>query len=91
MKLPQRPLSRRAVKQFFDKIPAPKWDYWFRHEKENGIFQLRVKGTFDKAYYDGQAVKDWLLAEGHYHPKDFESAPPETHWLTPMRRQALAA
>ena len=90
MKLPQRPLSRRAVKQFFDRIPGAKWDYWFRHEKENGIFDLRVKGTFEKAYYDGQAVKDWLLAEGHYHPKDFESAP-EVGWLTPMRRQALAA
>ena len=90
MKLPQRPLSRRAVKQFFDKVPAPKWDYWFRHEKENGLFELRVHGPFEKAYYDGQKVKEWLLAEGHYHPRDFEVAPREVSWMNPVRRQALA-
>ena len=90
MKLPNRPLSRRAVKQFFDKVPAPKWDYWFRHEKDNGLHELRVEGPFEKAYYDGHKVKDWLLAEGHYHPRDFDVSPPEANWLTPMRRQALA-
>lgn len=91
MKLPTRPLSRRAVKQFFDKIPGPKWDYWFDHEKKNGLYELRVKGPLEKAYYDGHKVKEWLLAEGHYHPRDFQDAPPEISWLTPMRRQALAA
>jgi len=82
MKLPARPLSRRAIKQFFDRIPGEKWEYWFRHEKENGLFELRVKGPFDKAYYDGQAVKEWLLAEGHYHPKDFLDHPPQSSWLS---------
>lgn len=93
MKLPQR-LSRRAVKQFFEKVPAPKWDYWFRHEKENGLFELRVPGPFAKAYYSGEGVKEWLLAEGTYGPKDFEepahvSSAPE--WLKPMVRKHLIA
>ena len=74
-KLPTR-LSRRAVKQFFNKVPGPKWDYWFRHEKENKISELRVDGPFDKAYYSGEGIKEWLLAEGVYGPEDFEAAVP---------------
>lgn len=93
MKIPSR-LSRRAVKQFFDKVSGPRWDYWFRHEKENGLFELRVKGPFDKAYYSGEGVKEWLLAEAVYGPKDFNesvavSALPE--WLTPAVRKHLIA
>ncbi len=72
-KLPSR-LTRRAVKQFFDKVPGPKWDYWFRHEKENGINELRVHGPFAKAYYSGEGLKEWLLVEGIYSPSDFEPA-----------------
>lgn len=89
MRLPQRPLSRRAVKQFFDKIPEARWEYWFRHEKENGLHELRSKGPFEKAYYDGMKVREWLLAEGHYHPKDLPDPPPEQSWTGPL--VALAA
>ena len=74
-KLPSR-LSRRAVKQFFNKVPGPKWDYWFRHEKENGINELRVHGPFAKAYYNGEGLKEWLLAEAIYSPDDFDAPPP---------------
>lgn len=92
-KLPAR-LSRRAVKQFFDKVPEAKWDYWFRHEKDNGLFELRVKGPFDKAYYSGEGVKEWLLSEGAYSPKDFEASAAETsapEWLKPVIRKHLIA
>jgi hypothetical protein len=91
MKIPAR-LSRKAVKQFFDKVPSPKWDYWFRHEKENGLFELRVKGPFEKAYYAGEGIKEWLLTEGTYSPRDFEdkSATPQS-WFNPViRKHALA-
>ena len=70
-KLPDR-LSRKAVKQFFPKISGARWDYWFKYEKDNGIHALRVDGPFDKAYYSGQGIKEWLLSEGHYSPSDFE-------------------
>lgn len=73
-KLPDR-LSRKAVKQFFTKIPESRWDHWFKFEKENGIHALRVPGPFDKAYYSGPGIKEWLLSEGHYSPKDFEPSP----------------
>ena len=73
-KLPTR-LTRKAVKQFFNKVPAPKWDYWFRHEKENGISDLRVEGPFSRAYYSAEGIKAWLLTEGFYGPDDFEAAP----------------
>lgn len=92
MRLPERPLSRRAVKQFFVKVSEAKWEYWFRHEKENGLFELRVRGPFDKAYYSPTALRDWLLAEGVYRPDDFADAPPESGgWLGPVRRHAVAA
>ncbi len=73
MKLPAI-LSRRAVKRFFNKVPGPKWDYWFRHEKENQLHKLRVAGPFEKAYYSGDGIKEWLLTEGVYGPEDFEIA-----------------
>jgi hypothetical protein len=68
----ERPLSRRAVKQFFTKVAEAKWEYWFRHEKENGLAELRVKGPFEKAYYSPSGMRDWLLAEGVYKPEDFQ-------------------
>lgn len=70
MKLPAR-LSRKAVKQFFDKVSEARWEYLFRHEKENGIHELRVAGPFEKAYYSGEGIKEWLLTEGIYNPGDF--------------------
>lgn len=70
MKLPQK-LSRKAVKQFFPKLSEVRWEYLFRHEKENGIHELRVSGPFDKAYYSGEGIKEWLLTEGTYKPDDF--------------------
>lgn len=85
MLLPNRPLSRRAVKQFFTKVAEAKWEYWFRHEKENGLAELRVKGPFDKAYYSPSGMRDWLLAEGVYKPEDFPKVP-AVNWL-----QAVAA
>lgn len=92
MRLPDRPLSRRAVKQFFDKVPEAKWEYWFRHEKENGLFELRVKGPFDKAYYSPAGMRDWLLAEGVYKPTDFNVAPESGGWAgSVLRKHAMAA
>jgi hypothetical protein len=85
MLLPNRPLSRRAVKQFFTKVAEAKWEYWFRHEKENGLAELRVKGPFEKAYYSPSGMRDWLLAEGVYKPEDFRKFP-AVNWL-----QAVAA
>ena len=70
-KLPDK-LTRNAVKRFFTKVPSAKWDYWFRHEKKNGLFEIRVPGPFDRAYYSGQGVKEWLLTEAIYGPEDFE-------------------
>jgi hypothetical protein len=91
LKLPDK-LTRRAVKQFFEKIPEAKWEYWFRHEKENGLFELRVKGPFEKAYYNSEGVKEWLLTEGHYSPSDFIAAPDAGGWVGPVtRRHAMAA
>ena len=72
MTKPPPKLTRKAVKHFFDKVPGPKWDYWFRHEKENGIMELRVKGPFDRAYYSTEGIKEWLLTEAVYTPQDFE-------------------
>ena len=69
-KLPAR-LSRKAVKNFFDKVPGPKWDYWFRHEKKNGLHELRISGPFKRAYYSGEGIKEWLLTEAVYKPEDF--------------------
>lgn len=93
MKIPSR-LSRRAVKQFFEKVPGAKWDYWFRHEKENGLFELRVPGPFDKAYYGGEAIKEWLLTEGVYSPKDFVEQPaitPQSLFASFVRTHRIAA
>ena len=91
MRIPDK-LSRRAVKQFFPKIQEARWEYWFRHEKENGLFELRVKGPFEKAYYSGQGMKDWRLAEGHYSPEDFPSFPDSGGWAGLVsRKHALAA
>ena len=90
MKIPSR-LSRRAVKQFFKKIPDARWDYWFRHEKENGIFELRVEGPFEKAYYSGEGIKDWLLTEAQYSPDDFKE-PSAQDLLAPfIRTHRIAA
>ena len=89
MRLPDRPLSRRAIKQFFRKVPEAKWEYWFRHEKENGLYELRAKGPFDKAYYSPTGLKDWLLAEGVYPPEDFPTIPSSRGWTGPL--QAIAA
>ena len=89
MRLPDRPLSRRAVKLFFDKVSEAKWEYWFRHEKENGLFELRVKGPFEKAYYSPTGLRDWLLAEGIYRPADFLTPPSGGGWSGPL--QAIAA
>jgi hypothetical protein len=91
MRIPAK-LTRRAVKQFFEKIPEAKWEYWFRHEKENGLFELRVKGPFEKAYYSGEGMKDWLLSEGHYHPEDFPVILDSGGWTgAVVRKHALAA
>lgn len=93
MKIPAR-LSRKAVKQFFDKVAGAKWEYWFRHEKENGLFELRVKGPFAKAYYSGEGIKEWLLAEGEYSPRDFQETAAESSapdWLKPVIRKHLIA
>lgn len=89
MRIPAR-LSRNGVKQFFDKVPGAKWEYWFRHEKENGLFELRVKGPFEKAYYSGEGLRQYLCAEGVYGPRDFDHAPSERDWLGPVR-QSIAA
>ena len=92
-RLPAR-LSRKAVKQFFNKVPAPKWAYWFEHEKTNGLHELRVAGPFKKAYYDSEGVRDWLLSEGVYKPEDFDSTPPHAgnSWSAlAVRKHALAA
>ena len=89
-KLPIR-LSRKAVKLHFDRVPAAKWDYWFRHEKDNGLAQLRVDGPFAKAYYSGEGIRDWLLAEGTYGPKDFEEKPAPTTAPWPVRTHRIAA
>lgn len=84
IRLPNRPLSRKAVKQFFSKIPEAKWEYWFKHEKENGLFELRAEGPFDKAYYDGRKLHEWLLAEGHYKPFDLLELPQKQNWVSPV-------
>ena len=89
MKLPSRPLSRRAVKKCFDRIPAGRWEYWFRHEKKNGIFELRVPGPFDRAYYHPQAIKQWVVAEGYYHPLDFEFETLAMNWCTPLQKEGV--
>jgi len=89
MRIPTR-LSRNGVKQFFEKVPSAKWDYWFRHERENGLRDLRVKGPFEKAYYSGEGLMQWLCAEGIYGPRDFDTSPPKRDWLGTIK-QSLAA
>ena len=91
-KLPAR-LSRKAVKNFFDKVPGPKWDYWFEHEKRNGLRELRVPGPFKRAYYNAEGIKEWLLTEGVYKPEDFASTPmvPSGWGGLVTRKHALAA
>ena len=92
---PPEKLTRKAVKSFFNKVPGPKWDYWFRHEKENGINELRVSGPFNKAYYSTEGLKEWLLTEAIYDPQDFEQQAPApaapNGWSgLVVRRHALA-
>jgi len=90
-KIPDR-LSRKAVKLFFTKVPAPKWDYWFKYEKTNGLHELRVSGPFGKAYYSGEGIKQWLLSEGIYSPDDWDSMPLNNSWSSlAVKKHALAA
>lgn len=91
MKIP-RILCRKAVKRFFNKVACQKWDYWFRHEKENGLHELRVPGPFERAYYSGEGIKEWLLSEGVYGPDDFEVPHISSSWSgLSVRKHALAS
>lgn len=74
MNLPSS-LSRNAVKAHFTKVSAGRWEYYFRHEKRNGIGSLRVDdGAFERAYYDTEKLKEWLIREAIYRTSDFEAS-----------------
>ena len=89
MRIPAR-LRRNGVKEFFTKVSREKWDYWFKNERKNGLRDLRVKGPFERAYCSGEGLKQWLVSEGHYSPRDFDTSPPPRDWLSPVKQQLAA-
>lgn len=88
MELPSK-LTRKAIKQCFDKLSEAQWDHLFEHEKKNGLHAHRVEGDYPQhAYYSTQGVKGWLLTHAHYRPSDFEQ--PSLPWGMTVRRHAMA-
>lgn len=88
--LPKRPLSRKAIKQFFDKVGEASWDYYFDIEKSNGLAQCRVEENGRLARYDPEKIKEWLLSEGHYRLYDFDSPEIDRFLHLPIRRHVMA-
>ena len=69
--LPKK-LCRNAVKAHFTKLRPETWDWLFAHEKKNGLYQLRIKGPFQKAYYRTEELIQWLIMEDHYVAEEFK-------------------
>lgn len=84
LKLPET-FIRRAVKRNFDKINPETWDYLFDCEKENGLYQCRVKPEWGVrfAWYSVASVKAWLIYRGYYTIGDFDA----DGWPIPTRRE----
>ena len=82
-------LSRNAVKAHFDKISEGRWEYYFRHEAENGLRALRTDdGAFARAYYDTELLKQWLVREAIYKVSDFDAPAYLPSWLSTRKHQA---
>ena len=83
-------LSRRAIKQFFDKVGEATWDYYFDMEKLNGLSRCRVSGGGRIARYNSEKIQEWLLSEGLYGPYDFQTARLDPLLNLPVRRISMA-
>jgi len=88
-KIPLR-LSRRAVKQYFDKVTEATWEYYFDMEKFNGLSECRMLGNGRIAHYNSEKIQEWLLQEGHYGPRDFQAPNLDPILNLPVRRISMA-
>ena len=68
--IPKR-LNRNGIKHSFPRVSLSSWRYYFDHEKENGLFELRVIGPNKNAYYDVEKVMSWLMERNLYLRFDF--------------------
>ena len=49
--IPKR-LNRNGIKQEFPRVSYSSWRNYFDREKDNGLFEIRVIGPNNNAYYD---------------------------------------
>ena len=74
-------LTRKALKRCFDNVSEKTWDYYYDHEKENGLAEFLISNGHRIVVYDSKGVIQWLISKGHYAPNEFQNQPKlSRHW-----------